>query len=814
MSNSATVVTNEYQLVRDSIVLTQGTLPAWVHNDINRVVENYTKYLLDSLVNNNDNLLNAVNAIEVAKNDYMSFLGAFISANSALNVRFDNLNSTLADSLANISNLYITKADADSAIAARISTIRASLLDDISSTVSTISAAYSSELAAITQSITVLTTSWEDQYGLLQGLAESTLELSNYTGYSPLDTTRTLAQSLFEYNNVLKLGDKYYTSGFGLVSQLTGNTTGTIIDPGYSEFWVKADRFKLTSADDESYSPFQVIGSDIVFNGKVQIANVENAPLRLSGSELPADNLDHNAYPDGSTYFLETPEGSVLYTYVVNKGWISSEGRTGLVVKLVTDKLGIAYDEAGNVFEEFKEVGFYAETYGGDVLATYTYRLYKDGVLVVEGLSDAVASYVYEVPEKFTPVVGLFKVEVLLEDVVVAVDEITLLAAKEGSSVVNLVLSNELHSVYSESNGTVPSNALPGSGTLVQVFRGIEPLTYGEGNNQFTGSVTLASGSLNGLSVGNALPVTAINGSIFRVEDYTSMGSNSATVKIEVIVKDISGEKTTKIVKYQTITVSKKGDSGTAGSPGSRGSSFLSGTAVASSAMVNEYLTTLGSVSVGDQYLSSTSTNGSSIYTYNGSSFVNSTSLRVSGDAVIDGTLAVKKLQSLGDLSVPNFSAAGNIGAYSGGLLGWDPSTSGLRAGVVGGGNLYGVAGLGFSTGGVGGIFSYAGAGYINTVVLGSPSHAIYTSGNCSLGNTNVTSLTVNGSPVSSYTLPTASTSVKGGVIVGDGLEMIGDTLRISSSVLKETDNIGVVFTPFAEGSTPVSGTLKILYAT
>jgi hypothetical protein len=132
----------------------------------------------------------------------------------------------------------------------------------------------------------------------------------------------------------------------------------------------------------------------------------------------------------------------------------------------------------------------------------------------------------------------------------------------------------------------------------------------------------------------------------------------------------------------------------------------------------------------------------------------------------------------------------------------------------VGGGNLYGVAGLGFSTGGVGGIFSYAGAGYINTVVLGSPSHAIYTSGNCSLGNTNVTSLTVNGSPVSSYTLPTASTSVKGGVIVGDGLEMIGDTLRISSSVLKETDNIGVVFTPFAEGSTPVSGTLTILYAT
>ena len=66
-------------------------------------------------------------------------------------------------------------------------------------------------------------------------------------------------------------------------------TSGSGLPTGQSEFWIKADKFKLMSADGgkkSSYSPFTVdsVTGEINFNGKVSFSNVSNT--QGSGTNL------------------------------------------------------------------------------------------------------------------------------------------------------------------------------------------------------------------------------------------------------------------------------------------------------------------------------------------------------------------------------------------------------------------------------------------------------------------------------------------------------------------------------------------------
>ena len=118
--------------------------------------------------------------------------------------------------------------------------------------------------------------------------------------------------------------------------------------------------------------------------------------------------------------------------------------------------------------------------------------------------------------------------------------------------------------------------------------------------------------------------------------------------------------------KWQAWQVTRiKGENGAPGAPGapgsqgSRGSGFLTGTATTSSGFTNAFMTQLGGVIKGDQYLSSTSA-GSTIYTYNGTTWVNNTALQVNGDAVINGTLYSDRIMA-GHIGSAVTALAGNI---------------------------------------------------------------------------------------------------------------------------------------------------------
>ena len=92
------------------------------------------------------------------------------------------------------------------------------------------------------------------------------------------DTVGVGVETKWAYNSTVNIGGVSYNSGFGLATSLT---SGSGLPTGASEFWIKADKFKLMSADGSkksAYSPFSVDTTTgaITFNGKVTFSNVTN----------------------------------------------------------------------------------------------------------------------------------------------------------------------------------------------------------------------------------------------------------------------------------------------------------------------------------------------------------------------------------------------------------------------------------------------------------------------------------------------------------------------------------------------------------
>ena len=244
-----------------------------------------------------------------------------------------------------------------------------------------------------------------------------------------------------------------------------------------------------------------------------------------------------------------------------------------------------------------------------------------------------------------------------------------------------------------------------------------------------------------------------------------SVGSNNDTVYSRTAL--YTGSKATTVAKavWSGATIYSKrvdGLPGSAGATGSRGSAILTGSATASGTMVNAFISAFGNVVTKDQYISTTPTTGTQIYTYNGSSFTNTTVLTIHGDTVVNGTIAAEKLAATAiygkTISITSSTSASGGSGGLGGSLGWF-TTSRDKVAVYGYNtttNGAGIAGEGTGTGGYGGYFishngnavvadtyrsdqqwgfitydkCYAGAGF-------SPftgSHIVYSSGNLEAG--------------------------------------------------------------------------------
>jgi hypothetical protein len=94
-----------------------------------------------------------------------------------------------------------------------------------------------------------------------------------------ITTEGSRVESKFAYNSNLTLNGVPYSSGFGLATSINDSTIPT----GSSEFWISADKFKMTTTgyNGTKYSPFTVSGVDgsITFNGKVVFGNNQSGTI-------------------------------------------------------------------------------------------------------------------------------------------------------------------------------------------------------------------------------------------------------------------------------------------------------------------------------------------------------------------------------------------------------------------------------------------------------------------------------------------------------------------------------------------------------
>jgi hypothetical protein len=132
---------------------------------------------------------------------------------------------------------------------------------------------------------------------------------------------------------------------------------------------------------------------------------------------------------------------------------------------------------------------------------------------------------------------------------------------KSGVSSLQVVLSNEAHTIQANSDGTVPTASYTGSGTTIKVYEGQTELTYdGFGIANSTWKIT---SSASGITSGTLTD----SGTYLTVGDSSNMTTDAATITYTISGKTSSGTafSTTKV---QSFSKSKAGVTGATGAAG------------------------------------------------------------------------------------------------------------------------------------------------------------------------------------------------------------------------------------------------------
>jgi hypothetical protein len=241
------------------------------------------------------------------------------TAYSSYQANIEQLNSSYQDiSTATITNLMSPYATKDEAVAisaqqlksafnvSDLGSINQSIITTAQTTVNTAIQSYAAQIVD-------LSTSFQDQVTTNQRLVIEAKSTANR------------AMTNWGYGSSIKMpkvsgGYSYYNSGFGLVS--TGTTVGSEDgNPVYdSEFWVRADKFRISSAT-SGYTPFEVKNNAIYLNSLVHIGEASDAPRYYSGTGSPS-----TVAPDGSVYKQTVSGGNPVYWTVIAGTWQVTSG--------------------------------------------------------------------------------------------------------------------------------------------------------------------------------------------------------------------------------------------------------------------------------------------------------------------------------------------------------------------------------------------------------------------------------------------------------------------------------------------------------
>lgn len=311
----------EYAIVGDGLFASRTTdrAPQWLVDIIDLTIGSALTNGLSDLGQAYHQLSAAIDAIDVANNNYAEMINIDATVDSAIASHLVTLNSRIDTANATIIDLNTTKVSATEAAAISLNAVRASLEADGVGTIGGEIIRLDSSVNSLAGSVTSTRLLVESRYGELNSaLAGLTIEVE--TGLANVST-------MLSYDSLIKIGDDTYRSGFGLNADYR---VPSLEEPGVytSEFWVDATKLRFTNSEATGRSaPFTIDATGetpvVKFNGLVEFSNVSNVPqLGSTPEEVVA------AINDGTT---TTINGGRITTGTIAAGSIAAGTITAAV---------------------------------------------------------------------------------------------------------------------------------------------------------------------------------------------------------------------------------------------------------------------------------------------------------------------------------------------------------------------------------------------------------------------------------------------------------------------------------------------------
>ncbi len=227
--------------------------------------------------------------------------------------------------------------------------------------------------------------------------------------------------------------------------------------------------------------------------------------------------------------------------------WATSTGTSSRTVSLSVTQQAFDYTSNGN------KVGTPTSTvtataFGTTGTLSYVFKL--DGS-VVTGSGN---TYTYTPSPTFVTMPDIVTVDLYEDGLLVASDLITMFGVIEGGDAITVILSNEAHTVPTNSSGGSPD--FTGSGTTVKVFRGNTPLNFVAGGTTSSFDVSVS----NGPTVSGSTSVTGTGTATATVGDLT--GISAATGFRDITVTVYFDGATSTFSKVQSFSRSLAGAAG------------------------------------------------------------------------------------------------------------------------------------------------------------------------------------------------------------------------------------------------------------
>lgn len=329
-SNSLGYTKKEYSIIGDGLYasITAEEAPLWLTGILDQIInieisEALNPYIddinstnlsltaaVDSINQANLNIANALSEVQIAKNSYEELINIDASIDAIIGSKIEQLQTQMNDSISSVTDLIATKVTPDQAAAIAAQQLNSEIDDGrIKALATEISGTRADTASALAYTNQTLSAGFN-------GISDSVSQLTN-----TVSANASQAMANFGYNAQLTLGGVTYESGFGLATNLVDPSMPT----GYSEFWVNADKFKLTSTgyNGPKYSPFEVDAATGTINltGVVNISGAADIPQYYKGYGIPTI-----AGKEGDTYLNLTDQTVWLH---INGSWSKLTGEDG-----------------------------------------------------------------------------------------------------------------------------------------------------------------------------------------------------------------------------------------------------------------------------------------------------------------------------------------------------------------------------------------------------------------------------------------------------------------------------------------------------